>query len=181
MSEAALTSGSSLLSPLVPFSPSPLHYRSKCPTNFKEHLCEDGSRLSSRTIFPMILSFVEPRGIKKREKEEKRTRKIEKEGSEKGREKEGGRIILGSSNLWTGLFIAPVGAGFTRSPITEIYDPPLHPALPLALSSRFSVSYEPDRVPTESRSNVLKPIRLRLGHDRLGSTPYSRKELTPIN
>lgn len=43
-------------------------------------------------------------------------------------------MILGSSNLWTGLFIAPVGAGFTRSPITEIYGPPLHPALPYALS-----------------------------------------------
>lgn len=50
-------------------------------------------------------------------------------------------MILGSSNLWTGLFIAPVGAGFTRSPITEIYGPPLHPALPslppsLSLSRR---------------------------------------------
>lgn len=40
-----------------------------------------------------------------------------------GRETKG--VILGSSNLRTGLFIAPTGAGFTRSPITEIYCPSL--------------------------------------------------------
>lgn len=47
-------------------------------------------------------------------------------------------VILGSSNLRTGLFIAPTGAGFTRSPITEIYGPPL--PSPVALSPRGTSS-----------------------------------------
>lgn len=49
-------------------------------------------------------------------------------------------VILGSSNLRTGLFIAPTGAGFTRSPITEIYGPPCPPLSLIALSPRGTSS-----------------------------------------
>ena len=101
------------------------------------------SRLSSPTIFPLILRPGRAaQGHEKKKKRKKETRKREKE-----RERKAGRMILGSSNLWTGLFIAPVGAGFTRSPITEIYGPPLHPALPsLPPSLSLSLSLDSSRV-----------------------------------
>lgn len=81
----------------------------------------DSRCFSSYVVFPVVLA--QKKRVKERQREKKR------EGQEEG-------VILGSSNLQTGLFIAPTGAGFTRSPITEIYGPPLpsplFPLLPLA-------------------------------------------------
>ena len=59
---------------------------------------------------------------KKREGAEEEDRESKRRKGERNRQEES---LSESSNLWTGLFIAPVGAGFTRSPITEIYDPSL--------------------------------------------------------
>ena len=60
--------------------------------------------------------------MERRKKEEEEDGESKRRKGERNRQEES---LSGSSNLWTGLFIAPVGAGFTRSPITEIYDPPL--------------------------------------------------------